>query len=46
MNKKSYYEMPSAELIIVRFEENIMSVGQPGGAGGDDKVVTDELDME
>lgn len=25
MNKKTYYETPQAELIVVRFEENIMS---------------------
>ena len=25
MNKKLLYEMPSSELILVRFEENIMS---------------------
>ena len=25
MNKKTYFEAPQAELIVVRFEENIMS---------------------
>ena len=25
MNKKTYFEAPSAELIVVRFEENILS---------------------
>ena len=25
MNKKTFYEAPQAELIVVRFEENIMS---------------------
>lgn len=27
MNKKQLYETPQAELIVVRFEENIMSDG-------------------
>ena len=25
MNKKTYFEAPSAELIVVRFEENMMT---------------------
>ena len=43
MTQKQFYESPSAELLVVRFEENIMSItgganyaSTPGGAGGDD----------
>ena len=36
MMKKSFYETPESELIVVRFEENILSGygndGQPGGS--------------
>lgn len=31
MNKKLVYEAPGAELILVRFEENIMSVQTVSG---------------
>lgn len=41
MNKKLYLEAPQAELIVVRFEENIMSAGD---AGGNDTIVDDETD--
>ena len=37
MKKKVYYEVPSAELIIVRFEENFCQTGgygTKGSAGG------------
>lgn len=27
MNKKTYFEAPSAELIVVRFEENFCATG-------------------
>ena len=37
MNKNPFYAAPEAELLVVRFEENIMS----GGAGGDDKIIDD-----
>ncbi len=30
MNKKSYLEAPQAELIVVRFEENILSFTPSG----------------
>ena len=43
MKKKQFYESPEAELLVVRFEQNIMSVvngvnysDTTGGAGGDD----------
>ncbi len=29
MMKKSFYEAPEAELLLVKFEENIMSNGLP-----------------
>ena len=45
MNKKQFYEAPETELIVVWFEGNILSPGQPGGAGGDDTIVDDEQDM-
>ena len=38
MNKKQLYEAPEAELLVVRFEENIMSYGDNGTQNG--KVVT------
>ena len=31
MNKKLFYEVPETELILLRFEENIMSVKEYGG---------------
>lgn len=30
MRKKQFYEAPDAELLVVRFEENIMSVTNQG----------------
>ena len=43
MNKKLLYSAPEAELLVIKFEENIMSVvdginysNTKGGAGGDD----------
>lgn len=43
MNKKTFYEAPEAEILNVRFEENILSVingvnysENAGGAGGND----------
>ncbi len=43
MNKKQLYSAPEAELLVVRFEENIMSVvngvnysNTKGGVSGDD----------
>jgi hypothetical protein len=40
---KKHYEIPESELLLVKFEENIMSLrngvnysNTPGGAGGDD----------
>ena len=41
MNKKQFYEAPETELIVVRFEGNIMSAGD---AGGNDTIVDDETD--
>ena len=39
MNKmKSLYEAPTTDILVVRFEENILS----GGAGNDDSVFNDE----
>ena len=38
MNKnKKFYSQPEAELLVIRFEQNIMSVsyGVSGAAGGD-----------
>lgn len=40
--RKNMYLAPEAELFFVRFEENIMSPGQPGGAGGDDTIIDDD----
>ena len=42
MIKKSFYEAPEAELILVRFEENFCTTGVPGGAGGDEPIVDDD----
>lgn len=33
MNKKQTYYAPEAELLVVRFEVNIMSYGAPGDPG-------------
>ena len=33
MNKKQLYTAPEAELLVVRFEENIMSPGAPQANG-------------
>lgn len=41
MIKKTNYETPLAELLVVRFEENILL---SGGAGTDDTIVDDEED--
>lgn len=43
MIKNKIYEQPSAELIEVRFEENILSIvpGQPG----DDEEIDDQGDF-
>ena len=38
MRKKLFYEAPDAELLVVRFEENILS----GNPGGDDTIVDDD----
>lgn len=36
MTKKTYFEAPQAELIVVRFEENfLLSGGEQGKAGQD-----------
>ena len=40
VRKKILYEQPSCELLIVRFEECILS----GDAGGDDTIVDDPDD--
>ena len=44
MIKKQFYEAPEAEVLVVRFEENIMSVvnganysSVQGGVSGDDE---------
>ena len=34
MSKKLLYSAPEAELLVVKFEENIMSPGDPGTANG------------
>ena len=43
--KKSHYEVPTSELLVVRFEENIMSPGAPGTAGnlGYEENLLDDL---
>ena len=42
MNKnKLFYSSPSAKLLVIRFEGNIMSAGQPGG---NDTVIDDDND--
>ena len=33
MTKKHIYMAPEAELLVVRFEENILSGGEPGSPG-------------
>ena len=43
MNKKLFYEAPEAELILIRFEENIMSVKEYGGFS---KVEEEDWDEE
>ena len=43
MNKKLLYSAPEAELLVVKFEENIMSP-VPGAAGDSDTIV-DEDDL-
>ncbi len=35
MNKKQFYSAPEAELLVIKFEENIMSPGDPGTPNGD-----------
>ncbi len=42
MVKKQLYEAPEAELLTVRFEENIRS--GDGRPGGDDTIIDDEVD--
>lgn len=42
MKIKNFYEAPETELILVRFEENFCTTGEPGGAGGDDTIVDDD----
>lgn len=42
MVKKQLYEAPEAELLTVRFEENILS--GDGRPGSDDTIIDDEVD--
>ena len=44
MNKKLLYENPSAELLVVRFEEDFLQASNYGakGAAGADLVNSDE----
>ena len=44
MIKKTFYEAPETELILVRFEENIMSP-TPGAPGDNDSVNNYEDDF-
>jgi hypothetical protein len=46
MLKKSIYEAPEAELLVVRFEGNFCQTFTPGAAGGDDVIVDDEDDLD
>ena len=44
MNNSLFYETPMAELILVRFEENILSGGGPANSGAkfeEDATVVD-----
>ena len=41
MIKKHIYEAPETELLVVRFEGNIMSTGD---AGGNDTIVDDDTE--
>ena len=45
MKRKNFYEAPETELILVRFEGNFCTTGEPGGAGGDEPIV-DEPDFD
>ena len=33
MNKKAFYEAPEAEILVVKYEENLMTSPLPGEAG-------------
>ena len=45
MLKKSFYEAPEAELLMVRFEENIMSVTPNGSKFKEPADVDDQSDQ-
>ena len=38
---KELYSSPSSELLVIRFEEAVMS---PGNPGGDDTIIDDDDD--
>lgn len=42
MIKKTYFEAPQAELIVVRFEENFLDGSLTGGAKNVQKATEDE----
>lgn len=42
MTKKTYFEAPQAELIVVRFEENFLDGSLTGGAKNVQKATEDE----
>ena len=34
MNEKQFYTSPEVDVLVVRFEDNVMSYGAKGAAGG------------
>ena len=42
--QKLVYEVPQTDVLVVRFEESVLTAGSPGGAGGDDDVIKDPTD--
>ena len=40
--KRMDYEVPTSELLVVRFEGNFCATGTPGGAGGNDSYNDDD----
>lgn len=48
MTQKQSYFAPEAEKLVVKYEQNIMSYGEPGNPGfaGDDDTLLDFDDLE
>lgn len=42
--QKLVYEVPQTDVLVVRFEESVLTPASPGGAGGNDDIIKDPTD--